>query len=156
MPQRRRFALHRFLRTRLASAADTCDGKRTPLCFPTPPQVLAMTHKQRRGRGYLISKTLSVNYCSGWVREERYFAKRMSAPPRETKSTAGFHTGGAFLMRGQATPKSISTMIRPMGRPSNQSRMGMMDSCCSKRSMLWSQPLRSTASAIGQVPFAVT
>jgi len=39
-----------------------------------------------------------VTYCSGWVREERYFAERMSAPPRETKSTAGFHTGGAFLM----------------------------------------------------------
>jgi hypothetical protein len=45
-----------------------------------------------------ISKTSSVTYCSDWVREERYFAERMSAPPRETKSTAGFHTGGAFLM----------------------------------------------------------
>jgi hypothetical protein len=43
-------------------------------------------------------ETPSVTYCSGWVREERYFAERMSAPPRETKSTAGFHTGGAFLM----------------------------------------------------------
>jgi hypothetical protein len=37
-------------------------------------------------------------YCSDWVREERYFAERLSAPSRETKSTAGFHTGGAFLM----------------------------------------------------------
>jgi hypothetical protein len=56
-------------------------------CHITLPKLLSSTNE-----------TPSVTYCSGWVREERYFAERMSAPPRETKSTAGFHTGGAFLM----------------------------------------------------------